>query len=187
MGLRQSACGRCPKPMGNARRDLLRAAVHQAGHVVAEYALGHRIRSVRLDVVDGGVTWLGWRASRPTEDALVAALAGPAAEALWLGVPLEALIGSSGSEHDRVAVGGWLEPGEDQSAYERVSVALMEGRWAALSRVAAALAVRRRLGHRQVMGLLLTARRRELTAPVRAGHPGRDGTDPVAAPLDRAA
>lgn len=144
-------------PPGRTAVDLVGAAVHEAGHVVAEYALGHRIRTVRLDRRGGGRVRLGWRAWRPRADALVAALAGPAAEAAWLGVPLDVVLAGPGGDRDRVAVVEWLDPGEDQGVYARLAVEVVAGRWAAVARVAGALVVRRRLGHRQVTRLLRTA------------------------------
>ena len=165
-------CVPASRTVGQVYEDLsfgarvLCAAVHEAGHVVAEYALGHRISAARVDAFAGGRTWLGWWAWRPPDDAVVAALAGPAAEAMWLDVPLEAVLGSPGSDRDRIAVTEWLQPGQEQATYERIAAELVAGCWAAVARVAAELVVRRRLGHRRVARLLLETRRREVAACV---------------------
>lgn len=177
--------GRGPKP--DVGGELVRAAVHEAGHVVGEYALGRRIRSARLDHPGGGYTRLPRRAWRPTDEALLAALAGPAAEALWRGAAVDAVLSGPGCEHDRSAVADWLEPGEQPADYERLAVALLDRNWAAVSSVAAALVVRRRITHRQVMGLLLTARRRERAAGARVAPPELSSTRSEGSALELAA
>ena len=146
--------------------DAVAAAVHEAGHVVGEYALGHRVRRACLDRCGGGRTSPGWWAWRPLADAVTASLAGPSAEALWRDTPLRVVLAEDACQHDRTRVDRWLA-GRDIEAHARRAGELVACGWPLVARVAAILAVRRRITHRDLRRLAIS-----LPTPVPAPGPG---------------
>jgi hypothetical protein len=195
-----------PDGYGGPAKRLQRAAYHEAGHAVAAYVLRLPVRGVSIsedEDASGRVeyapppasfrpdVWYGEarRTEHRIEAHIIRALAGPAAEARWIGRRNH--VGASGDYRaardlaDYVAGDpsgegawryvAWLE-------YRAEDLVQREHYWAAIEALAAELLARRRLGPRQARAVIKGAISARFGLRVNRDAEGRVAVERVGAP-----
>jgi hypothetical protein len=128
------------------------AAVHEAGHTAPWLAAGRRIQSARID--DDGIGHVRPLTRRASTDLYVrAALAGPAAEAHYLGARTLKVLAERDQHHDRETVLRCLAVPEIPLPLLAEVDALVVVHWRLIMTTAVRLATHGRLGFRQFEGL----------------------------------